>query len=108
MAQALLGLKLAVENAMEKNSGKKPNNTQIANSLRGSEWMSPSGRIKMLLANGQQAIQPTAVGKTKWDPNKKIVSIYDIERYSAECVNPPPNMKSDEWIKAGFPGAKCE
>jgi branched-chain amino acid transport system substrate-binding protein len=21
-------------------------------------------------------------------------------------VNPPPNMKSEEWIKAGFPGAK--
>jgi branched-chain amino acid transport system substrate-binding protein len=27
-------------------------------------------------------------------------------RFPADCVNPPPNMKSEEWIKGGFPGAK--
>jgi branched-chain amino acid transport system substrate-binding protein len=32
----------------------------------------------------------------------------DIQRFDAECVNPPPTMKSEDWIKAGFPGAKCK
>jgi hypothetical protein len=27
----------------------------------------------------------------------------DIQRFKAECVNPPANTKSIEWIKAGFP-----
>jgi len=36
-----------------------------------------------------------------------MVTIRDIQRFPAECVNPPANMKSEDWIKAGFPGAKC-
>jgi len=27
--------------------------------------------------------------------------------YPAECVNPPEGVKSEEWIKGGFKGAKC-
>ncbi len=108
MAQALLGVKLAVEKAMAANGGKKPTNDQIAAALRGSEWEAPAGKIKMALANGQQAIQPTAIGKTKWDAAKKMVMIDDIQRFSAECVNPPANTKAEDWMKAGFPGAKCD
>jgi branched-chain amino acid transport system substrate-binding protein len=37
-----------------------------------------------------------------------MVVIEDIQRFAAECVNPPANTKSLDWIKAGFPGAKCE
>jgi branched-chain amino acid transport system substrate-binding protein len=33
--------------------------------------------------------------------------VVDVERFPAECVNPPPNIKSEEWIAQGFPGAKC-
>jgi len=108
MAQALLGVKLAVEKAMAANGGKKPSNDQIAAALRGSEWDAPAGKIKMALANGQQAIQPTAIGKTKWDAAKKMVMLEDIQRFSAECVNPPANTKAEDWMKAGFPGAKCD
>ena len=108
MAQALLGVKLAVEKAMAANGGKKPSNEQIAAALRGSEWDAPAGKVKMALANGQQAIQPTAIGKTKWDAAKKMVMIEDIQRFSAECVNPPANTKAEDWMKAGFPGAKCD
>ena len=107
MAQALLGLKLAVEKAMAANGGKKPNHEQIAAALKGSEWDSPAGRIRMALGDGHQAIQETAIGKTRYDAAKKMVVIEDIQRFPAECVNPPANMKSEEWIKAGFPGAKC-
>lgn len=108
MAQALLGLKLAAEKAMTANGGKKPTPEQLAAALRGSEWDSPGGRIKMALGDGQQAIQPTAIGRTRYDAARKMVVLEDIQRFPAECVNPPVNMKSEEWLKAGFPGAKCD
>ena len=108
MAQALMGLKLAVEKAMTANKkGGKPSIEQIAEALRGSEWEAPAGRIKMALGDGHQAIQAAAFGRTRYDAAKKMVVLDDIQRFAAECVNPPANMKSDEWIKAGFPGAKC-
>jgi branched-chain amino acid transport system substrate-binding protein len=106
MAQALLGLKLAVEKATAANGGKKPNSEQLAAALKGSEWASPAGKISMALADGHQAIQETAIGKTRYDAAKKMVMIDDIVRFPAECVNPPSDMKSEDWIKAGFPGAK--
>ena len=106
MVQSLLGLKLAVEKAMAANGGKKPNDEQLAAALRNSEWESPAGRIRMALGGGHQAVQETAIGKTRWDAAKKMVMIDDIQRFPADCVNPPANMKSEEWIKAGFPGAK--
>lgn len=108
MAQALMGLKLAVEKAMAANKkGGKPSIEQIADALRGSEWEAPAGRIKMALGGGHQAIQSAAFGRTRYDATKKMVILDDIQRFAAECVNPPANMKSEEWIKAGFPGAKC-
>jgi branched-chain amino acid transport system substrate-binding protein len=108
MAQALMGLKLAVEKAMAANKkGGKPSIEQIAEALRGSEWEAPAGRIKMALGDGHQAIQSAAFGRTRFDAAKKMVVLDDIQRFAAECVNPPANMKSEEWIKAGFPGAKC-
>ena len=107
MAQALLGLKLAAEKAMAANGGKKPSPEQLAAALKGSSWHSPAGTISMALGDGQQAIQETAIGRTRWDAGKKMVMIDDIMRFPAECVNPPANMKSEDWMKAGFPGAKC-
>ena len=107
MVQSLLGLKLAVEKAMAANGGKKPTHEQIAAALKGSEWDSPAGRIRMALGDGHQAIQETAIGKTRYDAGKKMVMLEDIQRFPAECVNPPADMKSVDWIKAGFPGAKC-
>ena len=107
MAQALLGLKLAAEKAMAANGGKKPTPEQLAAALKGSSWQSPAGTISMALGDGNQAIQDTAIGRTRWDAGKKMVMIDDIMRFPAECVNPPANMKSEDWLKAGFPGAKC-
>lgn len=106
MVQSLLGLKLAVEKAAAANGGKKPNAEQLAAALKGAEWDSPAGKIKLALGGGHQAIQDTAIGKTRWDAAKKMVMIDDIVRFPAECVNPPADMKSEDWIKAGFPGAK--
>ena len=108
MAQALFGLKAAAEKAMAANGGKKPTQEQLAAALKGSQWESPGGTIRMALGDGQQAIQETAIGKTRYDAAKKMVMLDDIQRFAAECVNPPANMKSEDWIKAGFPGAKCQ
>ena len=107
MVQALLGLKLAVERAMAANGGNKPTPEQLAAALRGSEWNSPAGPIRMALGGGHQAVQDTAIGRTKYDAAKKMVTLQDIQRFGADCVNPPANIKSEEWIKAGMPGARC-
>jgi branched-chain amino acid transport system substrate-binding protein len=107
MVQAMLGLKLAAEKAMAANGGKKPTPEQLAAALKGSSWQSPAGTIRMALGDGHQAIQDTAIGRTRWDAGKKMVVLEDIQRFPAECVNPPANMKSEDWLKAGLPGAKC-
>ena len=107
MVQALLGLKLAVERAMAANGGNKPTPEQLAVALRGSEWNSPAGPIRMALGGGHQAVQDTAIGRTKYDAAKKMMTLQDIQRFGADCVNPPANIKSEEWIKAGMPGARC-
>ena len=107
MVQSLLGLKLAVEKAMAANGGKKPTSEQLADALRNSEWESPAGKIRMALGGGHQAVQDTAIGRTRYDAAKKMVVLEDIMRFPADCVNPPTTMKSEEWIKGGFPGAKC-
>ncbi len=106
MVQSLLGLKLAVEKAMAANGGKKPNAEQLAAALTNAEWDSPAGKIRMTLGNGHQAIQETAIGRTRFDAAQKMVVLDDIVRFPADCVNPPATMKSEDWIKAGFPGAK--
>jgi branched-chain amino acid transport system substrate-binding protein len=106
MVQALLGLKLAAEKAMAANGGKKPTHEQLSAALKDLEWESPAGRIRMALGNGHQAVQDTAIGRTRYDAAKKMVVLDDIVRFPADCVNPPPTMKSEDWIKAGFPGAK--
>jgi branched-chain amino acid transport system substrate-binding protein len=88
MVQSLLGLKLAVEKAMAANGGKKPTGEQLAAALTGLEWDSPAGRIRMALGDGHQAIQDTAIGKTRYDAAKKMVVLEDIQRFPADCVNP--------------------
>ncbi|MEO1198662.1 MAG: ABC transporter substrate-binding protein [Pseudomonadota bacterium] len=107
MAQAILGLKTAIETAMETNGGTKPTTDEIREALRGLEWESPAGMISMALADGHQAIQPTAIGRTMLDDDGNI-TIGDIVRFNAECVNPPADQDSIDWINAGFPGAVCE
>jgi branched-chain amino acid transport system substrate-binding protein len=108
MSQALFGLKTAIEKAMTANGGKKPNHDQLAEALAGLEWEAPAGKVKMALGNGHQAIQDSAIGRTRYDAAKKMVMLDDIQRFKAECVNPPPKVKSEEWIKAGMPGAQCD
>ncbi len=107
MTQAILGLKAAVEKAMAKNGGKKPSTDELVAAMTGLEWQSPGGLIQMKLADGHQAIQPIAFSRTKYNPDSKRVDLVDIQYFAAECVNPPPGVKSLDWIKGGMQGAKC-
>jgi branched-chain amino acid transport system substrate-binding protein len=107
-AQGVLGLKAAVEKAMSTNGGKKPITEEMAAAMVGIEWDAPSGHIKLALGDGHQAIQSNAAGRTNWDADTKMVKLVDIVHFPADCVNPPPGMKSADWIGEGFPGAKCK
>ena len=106
--QGLLGVKSAVEKAMAANGGKKPNAEEMAAAMKGLEWEAPSGLIQMKLGNGHQAIQPNAIGTTKWDEATGTMTLVDVEYYSATCVNPPEGVKAVEWLKAGFKSANCD
>ena len=108
MWQALFGLKTAVEKAMAGNGGEKPTSEELAAAMKGLTWDAPSGRIEMALADGHQAIQPNAIGTTKWNADEGRMELVDVEFYAARCVNPPEGMKSQDWIARGFPGARCD
>jgi branched-chain amino acid transport system substrate-binding protein len=108
IGQSILGLKAAVEKAMAKNGGKKPSTEELVAAMTGLEWQSPGGLIQMKLAEGHQAIQPIAFSRTKYNPDLRRVDLVDIQYFPAECVNPPPGVKSLEWIKGGMQGAKCD
>ncbi|MGT2428587.1 hypothetical protein ACU4HD_07570 [Cupriavidus basilensis] len=60
----------------------------------------------MAVARGQQAIQDAAIARTRYDATRRMVVLEDVVRFPAECVNPPSGTTAEEWIKAGFPGAK--
>ena len=105
--KACSAVKTAVEKAMAANGGKKPTTEEMAAAMVGMEWDAPSGHIKLALGDGHQAIQSNAAGRSKWDADAKMVRLIDIVRFAAECVNPPPGIKSADWIAEGFTGAKC-
>src|SRR5262249_26446552 len=107
ISHSILGLKSAVEKAMAKNGGKKPSTDELIAAMTGLEWQTPGGLIQMKLADGHQAIQPIAFSRTKYNPDLKRVDLVDIKYFAAECVNPPPGIKSIDWIKGGMQGAKC-
>lgn len=102
MAQALLGLKAAADQAgnVERDA--------VIEALRGLEWEGPSGMVSMALANGHQAIQDTAYGTYRYDSETGTATLVDVVRFDAECVNPPAGVTSIEWIDGGFEGASCQ
>lgn len=107
MALSLLGLKLAWEKAQDKKGGARPTTDEVAAAFKGIEYDSPSGKVKMALGDGHQGIQETAYGTYRFNKQKNAPEIVDVVRFPAECVNPPPGVPADDWIKGGMKGAKC-
>ena len=67
---------------MAKNGGKKPSTDELVAAMTGLEWQSPGGLIQMKLADGHQAIQPIAFGRTKYNPDAKRVDLVDIQYFA--------------------------
>jgi branched-chain amino acid transport system substrate-binding protein len=106
MVQAILGLKAATEKAAA-GKAEKPATDAVIAAFEGLSYETPSGRVDMKLGKGHQAIQSIAYGTFKFDSAKGEPQLVDVVHYPAECVNPPDGVKSEEWIKGGFKGAKC-
>ena len=106
MAQAILGLKHAAENAKVE-PGKIPTPLQMAQAFKGATFESVSGTVQMARADGHQAMQGIAYGEYQYDPATKKGGVQNVIAFSGECVTPPDGTTALDWIKAGFPGAQC-
>lgn len=106
MAQALLGLKHAVDNAGA-DAGAKPERDAIVETLRGASFESVSGTVGMDRADGHQAVQDMVYGEYHYDSSEGP-RLENVIHYDAECVTAPEGEDPVEWIEAGFPGVDCE
>jgi branched-chain amino acid transport system substrate-binding protein len=108
MSQAVLGVKAAYEKAIAQNRGQWPTQDQVIAAFERLEFQTPSGVIRMALGKGHQGVEPVVYGMTgDFDPATGEAKLTRVVEFPFECVNPPEGMKSEDWIKQGFPGAKC-
>lgn len=104
-ANSLLALKAAYDSAARAGGTTTP---ELIKALKGRSIETPSGSIRLALGNGHQAIQDIAVGETFFDPATKTMTVRNVMRFPAECVNPPEGVKSEAWLKGGMAGRKCD
>ena len=107
MAQAILGLKAAAEKAAAGKTGIVPEKEKILDAFTNLTFESVSGTVAMSRANGHQALQGISYGEYRYDAKTKQASLANVKSYAGDCVTPPDGTTAAEWIKAGFPGAKC-
>ncbi|MBA1147130.1 ABC transporter substrate-binding protein [Ectothiorhodospiraceae bacterium WFHF3C12] len=103
ITQAILAAKSAIEMAAGDSMG-MPDQESVIDALEGLEWETPSGTVRMGIANGHQAVQGTAYGRFKYSNGE--ATVVDMTRFDAECVMPPDGMDGLEWIESGFKGAE--
>lgn len=118
-AQSFLGLKAAYEKAMRDKIGSAipmgaaknvkeemekayspPNQEEIIAAFEKLTFDSPSGKVRMALGKGHQAVMGTAYGTTRFENG--VVKVGNIKYYDAERVTPPEGITSLDWIKSGF------
>lgn len=119
-AAGILGLKAAYEQAklkklsssipMGENKGVKeemekaytlgPSQEEVIAAFEGSSFQTPSGRMRMALGKGHQAVSGTAYGTTKLVNGQ--VTVVNVRQYPAESVQPPDGVASLDWIKSGM------
>lgn len=104
MAQALLGLKTAVDKATAVKAG-KPGKDAIVSALENLEFQAPSGTVRMALGKGHQAVQEMVYGQYTHKNGKP--EVYNVKRYPAACVNPPEGVSSADWIKTSLAKTPC-
>ncbi len=104
-AQSVLATKIAYDKASK--GGAFPTQDQVIEVYTGLIFESFSTTVKMTNAKGHQAVVENGFGISKYDRKKKEVVLTDIKFYPPECVEPPPGVEVETWIKNGMPGAKC-
>ena len=104
---AFFGLKAAFDKASA-GASDEASIEDVIEAFEYSEWHGPSGLIRMVAGDGHQAIQNSTIALTRYDEARERVMPADIVYIDAECVSPPSGWKASDWIKAGFPGAKCD
>ncbi len=105
MVQAILGLKAAAEKAAK--VGAMPTSDQVVQGLTGLSFEAPSGTVHMSRSKGHQAVQSVSFGEYQYDAKSGKGSVTKVKTYAGECLMPPDGTAAADWIKAGFPGAKC-
>lgn len=105
MVQAILGLKAAAEKGAK--AGAMPTADQVVQGLAGLSYEAPSGTVNMARTKGHQAVQSVSFGEYQFDAKSGTATLTKVKTYAGECVMPPDGTAPADWIKAGFPGAKC-
>lgn len=105
MVQAILGLKAAAEKTAK--AGAMPTAENIVLGLAGLTFEAPSGTVHMSRSKGHQAVQSVSFGEYQFDAKTGKASVVKVKTYAGECLMPPDGSNPADWIKAGFPGAKC-
>jgi branched-chain amino acid transport system substrate-binding protein len=98
-----MGAAKNVKEEMEK-AYAPPTQEEVIAAFENSTFDSPSGKIRMALGKGHQAVTGTAYGTTRLENG--VVKVGNIKYYDAERVNPPEGISSLDWIKSGFKKAK--
>jgi len=106
VVQALQGVKAAYEKAI-KAAGRWPGVDDVIKALEYSEFDTPSGRIRLAIGHGHQAVEEAVYGTTKFDPRLGFAGLGGVKVFPVKCVNPPDGVKVVDWIEQGFPGAEC-
>jgi branched-chain amino acid transport system substrate-binding protein len=106
MAQAVLGLKAAYDKAAT--GAEMPSTDAAGKALAGLKYEAFGTNVDMALGDGHQAITETAYGTFNFNKGADTPEITNVVYYPAACVNPPPNVKSADWIKDGMKSAKCD
>ncbi|MBI5860970.1 MAG: ABC transporter substrate-binding protein [Rhodocyclales bacterium] len=104
MVQAILGLKAAAEKG---GKAGMPGAEQVVQGLTGLSFEAPSGTVQMSRAKGHQAVQSVSFGEYQYDAKSGKASVTKVKTYAGDCLMPPDGTAPADWIKAGFPGAKC-
>jgi len=107
MAQAILGLKSAYENAHNA-TGSWPDTESVIEHLEYLEYETPSGTIALSLGSGHQAVEGAGFATIKRNPDTGENELQHIRFYEPACINPPEGITTIEWIQQGFPGAQCQ
>ncbi len=99
-----MGENKGVKEEMEKAYALGASQEEVIAAFEGLSFQSPSGRMRMALGKGHQAISGTAYGTTKLVNGQ--VTVVNIRQYPAESVQPPEGTASLAWIKSGMKAKK--